>query len=132
MLRRIRAQRFFYWFWLFMAFYLFNISADAPDAKPDALCENLSYNDVETMAEWVLESVLHIENAVPEHEDPDRDDDDSSGLKSPKVPHALPQPPDFRSMICFSAKACLLPPEDFFKPGRKPEVTSPPPDRSRA
>jgi len=55
-----------------MALYLLNISVDAPDAFPNA-AENLNYNDMESVVEILLEQVLSIEDAVPEHDDPDRD-----------------------------------------------------------
>lgn len=130
MLRRIRTQRFFNWFWLFMALYLLNISVDAPDANPHAVRENLSYNDVETMTEWVLEEVLDIENAIPEHDDPDREDDESSSAKTLSQPHFLPESPTFQLTIFFFRKAGLLSTDHLFKPGRKPEVALPPPQRT--
>jgi hypothetical protein len=128
MLGRIRAQRFFNWFWLFMALYQLNISADAPDTSPNAVCENLSYNDVETMTEWVLEEVLDIENAIPEHDDPDREDDESSGAKTLSQPHFLPESLTFQFAIYFAKKASLLPTHRLLKPSHKPEIALPPPE----
>lgn len=58
-----------------MALHFINISIDAPDV---AQVENLNYNEQESIVEFVLEKVLHIENAVPEYDD---DDHKKSTLK---------------------------------------------------
>lgn len=56
-----------------MGIYLLNLSVDAPDAHQQHVSEDLSVNDMESMVELVLEKVLNIENAVPEHEEDDAD-----------------------------------------------------------
>jgi len=127
MLRRIRTLRFFSWFWLLMALYLFNISADAPDASSAGVHENLAYNDVETVVEWALEDMLGIENAIPEHDDPDREDGESSSAKYAAQPNGLPESPISWLKICVAGKASLLQSDRLLKPGRKPEVPSLPP-----
>ncbi len=59
--------------WGALAFQVFNVSIDAPDAKPDYIAEDLTVNDIETVVELVLEKVLDIENAIPEQDEPDED-----------------------------------------------------------
>jgi len=58
-------------FCLFMAFHLFNTSADMPDAAPDSQPEDLTINDMESVLEIVLEKGLNIENAIAEHDEAD-------------------------------------------------------------
>jgi hypothetical protein len=57
-----------------MALHIFNCSIDVRDAKPDYIAEDLSYNEIESIVELVLENVLGLENAVAEHEEHDTDD----------------------------------------------------------
>jgi hypothetical protein len=52
-----------------MAFHVFNISVDMPDAQPDYLPEDLTINDMESVIEIVLEKCLGIENAVVERDE---------------------------------------------------------------
>lgn len=54
-----------------LALHILNISVDTPDAQPDNIRENLSINDMESIAEIVLEQVLDIDNAIPEHDESD-------------------------------------------------------------
>lgn len=54
-----------------MAAYVLNFSVDAPDAQPDYVPEDLSINDLESVAEIVLEEWMEIENAIPEHDESD-------------------------------------------------------------
>lgn len=59
-----------------MAAILINISIDAPDPvrfenNKYPPTEDLSINQIESISEWVLEGLLHINNAVPETGDDD-------------------------------------------------------------
>lgn len=56
-----------------MAFHIFNCSVDMPDAQPDSIAEDLSFNDMESVVEIVLEECLNIKDAVAEHDEPDDD-----------------------------------------------------------
>lgn len=60
-------------FWFLMALHILNLSVDSPDPRPDYIPEDLSFNDMESIVEIVLEQMLDIEDAVPE-----TDDDDTS------------------------------------------------------
>lgn len=91
MFRTLRQHRLLRLFWGFMALYLFNISVDVPDAASPQIPENLAINDIESVAEFVLEDVMCLDDAVPEHDDPDREDDpDGSGKKHVNLIFDLP------------------------------------------
>lgn len=61
--------------WIVMAVFIFNFSIDAPDAYGDEVAEDLSFNDIESISELILEDVLGIYNAFPEHDENDLEDD---------------------------------------------------------
>ncbi len=42
-----------------------------PDAQPDYVAEDLTFNDQESFVELVLEKVLGIDNAIEEHDEAD-------------------------------------------------------------
>lgn len=54
-----------------MACYMLNICIDAPDALPNDIPEDLSFNDQESIIELIVEKVLGYEDAIPEHDDSD-------------------------------------------------------------
>lgn len=56
---------------LLLAMHVLNFSVDSPDLYPDCFAEDLSLNDMESIVEIVMEKVLHIDNAIPEHDEPD-------------------------------------------------------------
>jgi hypothetical protein len=58
-----------------MAFFIFNFSIDTPDTYGDQVAEDLSFNDIESIAELVLENVLGVYDAIPEHDENDFDDE---------------------------------------------------------
>ncbi len=67
-------------FCLLMAFYVINISIDAPDGyvKPNSngeYREDLSVNEIESFGELVLEECFNLHDAVPEHDEPDEEED---------------------------------------------------------
>lgn len=59
---------------------ILNLSVDSPDLHENIVPEDLSYNDVESIVEWILEDFCQIENAIPEHDD----NDDNNSLKLDK------------------------------------------------
>lgn len=70
----IRNSIFLKFSWIFLALLMFNNSIDAPDFYGDEIAEDLSYNDIESITELVLEVFIGIENAVPEHDEDDSED----------------------------------------------------------
>jgi hypothetical protein len=80
-MQAVRQHIFFRLIWLFMAIHIFNLSVDTRDAKPDYVPEDLSFNDLESVAEIMLEQVLNINNALSEHDESDTEDGGSIELK---------------------------------------------------
>lgn len=76
-----RQHIIFRFFCLLMAFHIFNCSVDAPDMLPNYIPEDLSYNDMESVVEIVLEKIFDIENAVSEHDENDTEEGNSLSLK---------------------------------------------------
>jgi hypothetical protein len=60
--------------WMLLALHILNCSIDAPDAKPNYIPEDLSYNEVESITEYVLEHLFDLNNIVNEQEDTDEND----------------------------------------------------------
>lgn len=65
-----------------MALIILNCSVDNPDAHPDCVAEDLSFNDMESIVEIVLEEGIGIKNAIPEHDEPDDDSTNSTVKKT--------------------------------------------------
>jgi len=107
-----------------MALHIINCCVDTPDLQPDGEPEDLSINDPESVIEIVLENVFHIENAIPEHDEPDNE-----GLAIVKVMfnHYVP-PVQPVNIIQTNADTYILPvytisfDSQFF-----PEINPPPP-----
>lgn len=72
--QKFRESTFNRLVWLFFALFILNFSIDVPDTDTDSVSENLAYNDIESISEFVLESVLGFENAIPEHDEDDSDE----------------------------------------------------------
>jgi len=64
-----------------MALHIFNCSVDTPDAQPDNVPEDLTYNDMESVVEIVLEQVLGINDVIAEHDEPDDDNTGNFSIK---------------------------------------------------
>lgn len=80
MIKQIRHSFLTRYFWSFMSLYLLNCFVDCPDAKPNYFPEDLTYNDLESIIEIVVEKALGFENAIPEYDD--NDTNQNSYLKS--------------------------------------------------
>lgn len=128
MLNAIRQSRLSRLFWGFMALYLLNVSVDAPDAALPGVAENLTYNDMESVVEVVLEQVLCIEDAIAEHDDPDRDHD--SSLFGKKQITFLFYPPVLQvlRMTRPHERCSIVTPASAFWYGLSREVRTPPPE----
>lgn len=57
----------------FMALHLFNICIDIEDYEANGLKEDLSFNDQETIVEFVLEKILDLGDVISEHDEQDTD-----------------------------------------------------------
>jgi hypothetical protein len=56
------------------AVHLFNFSIDPKDVQDDFVPEDLTINDIESITEFIAETVFGWENAFEEHDEPDPDD----------------------------------------------------------
>lgn len=65
-------------FWVVFAFHILNCSVDCPDPQPSNVAEDLSYNDMESIVEILLEEGIGIINAIPEYDDDDHDNDNDN------------------------------------------------------
>lgn len=65
-----------------MGVYLLNISVDTADQHPDAIAEDLSFNDQESLVEIMVEQVLGFEDAFKEYDDLDPEDHSNKGQKT--------------------------------------------------
>jgi hypothetical protein len=77
MIEALRNSRFTNVFWGVFSLYLFNLSADIPDASSRYQKEDLSINDQESMVEVLVEQVMGFDDTFDEYEDPDGDDQKS-------------------------------------------------------
>ena len=71
----IRQNILLKYLWIGLALFVFNVSIDTPDAFGDEVAEDLSFNDIESIAELVLENVLGVYDAIPEHDENDLEDE---------------------------------------------------------
>jgi len=60
--------------WGLMALYLLNISVDTADPVSEAISENLSINDQESVVELIVEQFLGYEDAIAEYDEHDPED----------------------------------------------------------
>jgi hypothetical protein len=73
MISSVRNMAWFRFVWIIVCFQILNLSVDAPDGHSDAIAEDLSINDMESIVEIVLEEVLDIKNAIAEQDEQDDD-----------------------------------------------------------
>ena len=71
----------FRFFCLVLAIHILNCSVDAPDVRPENIPEDLSYNDMESVMEIVLENVFEIKDAIAEQDDHDSNGDNNLNFK---------------------------------------------------
>jgi hypothetical protein len=59
---------------LLLALHFLNLSIDSRDPNPDAIPEDLSFNDIESITEFITEVVFGWHNAFEEHDERDSDE----------------------------------------------------------
>lgn len=79
-MKLIRQHIIFRFFWAVMALHILNCSIDTPDAQSDDIPENLAINDIESVAELVLEQMMGFDNAIAEHDEHDTEDGSSISI----------------------------------------------------
>ncbi len=68
---------------LLIGLQILNSSIDAPDVLPEWIPENLSYNEIESVTEWLVEIVFTNKNKLQEFDDQD-DNKKKNQLKKDK------------------------------------------------
>lgn len=78
----IIRNRLFVRLWsLTIVLVILNLSVDAPDFHGEYIDEDLTYNEAESIFEYVLENCLEYGNVIPESDD----NDDDSKFKLKKI-----------------------------------------------
>ncbi len=108
-----------------LAFIIFNFSIDSQDPQPDSVAEDLSFNDIESIYEFVVENILGFENAVAEHDEHDQENGGSFDFE--KFDFACSEP-----LIVLTRSECDIqnvPPVDYCESLASPfyRINSPPP-----
>ncbi|MBC6996793.1 hypothetical protein QWY85_20290 [Neolewinella lacunae] len=100
--------------WGLMGLHLFNISVDAIDHLPQHFAEDLSYNDQESIVEFLVETILGFEDAFTEFDDHDAEDHNKKnnlkiGLWPLPIALETPLPPTIvvRKKTLTHYEACL-------------------------
>jgi hypothetical protein len=65
------------YFCLILALHFLNGSVDTRDPNPDAIPEDLNFNDIESVTEFFAEVVFGWNNAFEEHDEKDAEDGSS-------------------------------------------------------
>lgn len=112
-------------FCLVLALHFLNCSIDSRDPNPDAIPEDLAFNDIESVTEFFAEVVFGWNNAFEEHDE--RDAEDGSSFDVIKFYFNNYSGHIHRQTACISnsSKFILKNAQDIVSPSR--EVTSPPP-----
>jgi len=108
-----------------LAAYFLNFSIDTSDLAPDSIPEDLSVNDIESVAEFVAEEVLDYNNTFTEHDERDAEDKgvrNFGKLFCPLVPQLL-----LKCHLRISSNTGTPIPDENFPASRCCEVASPPP-----
>jgi hypothetical protein len=67
----IRESKAIRWMVLLLAGIIMNLSIDPPDREAPGVAEDLTFNDVESIAELVGEQFLGLTDLFPESDEPD-------------------------------------------------------------
>ncbi len=130
LLSHIRAHSLTRTWCTLMALHLLNVCADAPDPGLPGTPENLAYNDIESVVEILLEHTLHVENAVPEHDDADCEQPENSRPIKAAAPFILESilPPALLVEFPASMPKIQTLPDASLLPSLAYDVLTPPPE----
>ncbi|TAF63450.1 MAG: hypothetical protein EAZ55_13715 [Cytophagales bacterium] len=77
-----RQKPFTMYLWGFVCLCILNLSIDAPDKLPNYIPEDLSYNDQESLIEFIIEISLGFGDTILEYDD---DDDTKESIFKKKI-----------------------------------------------
>lgn len=128
MISRLQNIKLLNFFWMFLALFLLNTSIDVADELPSNITEDLSFNEQESIVEYVLEEMMGIEDAMPESEDNDPSQNTTvkkaTGFDQFIVSPALIH----KELYAVYSKAAYRPQEVFFISGSYIKIITPPPE----
>ncbi|QNF34222.1 hypothetical protein HUW51_16390 [Adhaeribacter swui] len=126
-MQRLRFHILFRCFWLVLACHILNLSIDAPDNRPVSAAEDLTFNDVESVTELILENCLGMHNAVAEHDEPDDQGGTGSNFKKIDFFYQLSTylPPNAAYQLI--TRVCTIQTASFYL-SKYLRVISPPPE----
>ncbi len=111
-----------------MTLQLINLSVDPVDHAASGIAEDLTFNEMESIAEIITEQILGVENCFPEHDEQDSDGNMATPfelVKALKYYLPLQQPKVLPTDV--SDNHCLRAIFKRFSSQHNPEVLSPPP-----
>ncbi len=128
MICRLQNSKLLNFCWGMLALFLLNISIDVADDMPSNITEDLSFNEQESITEYILEEMMGIEDAIPESEDNDPSQNTTikkatgfdQFLVSSVITHKE-TPPVYRKII-------YRPQKVFFISGSYIKIITPPPE----
>lgn len=118
-------KRFYQVLSLIMALHLFNSSTDSRDKDPDSFPEDLTFNDIESITEFIAEVVLDWQDAFSEHDEPDHENGGSVDYYKYYFTNNSPLAAEAPARIVCVLKFHLRNPNDFVSLSQ--EIVSPPP-----
>lgn len=128
MIHYLRNKKLLHFFWGLLALFMLNISIDSPDDNTRSGSEDLSFNEQESIIEYVLEEMMGIEDAIPESEDNDASQNSTlkktAGLDCFIVAPVPVKPPVYP----FSLRKQYWHQPDASGSSRYIEIVSPPPE----
>jgi hypothetical protein len=92
MFQLIRKSYLFYFLIWMLIIQISNLCIDAPELHPEYHQENLTFNEMESILEVILEVVFCWEDALPENQD---NDDGKESKRSGKSKIKIPVPSRF-------------------------------------
>lgn len=128
MIGRLQNNKLLRFFWVLLTLFLLNTSIDMADDMPSNITEDLSFNEQESILEYVLEEMMGIEDAIPESEDNDPSQHTnikkSTGFDQFIISAVITHREDYP--VC--RRKAYRPQEVFFIPGSYTKITTPPPE----
>jgi hypothetical protein len=127
MLFSLRTKKKFRQFYLLLALHLLNISVDPPDIRMLQVREEATINEMESIGEWVFETLLCHDNCVPETDE----QENSEHLQSLSSLHIFILPAkSYPALHKFTHRDRTLLPNNpnLLTPQYSPGIFSPPPE----
>lgn len=127
MLFSLRTKTIFRQLYLLLALHLLNISVDPPDIRLLQLREDATINDMESIGEWVVETMLCQDDCIPETDEQESSEHVQSLSALPIF--LVPQKTQLSLYQRMHHNRRQLPKDpSMFSPQYSPGIFSPPPE----